>query len=109
MPESRSLRSAGSSSVTFMKRLLGSAIDEIAVVGELANQRVDLLERERQLWLALEVAFDEAVVREIEGERRRTRVLDARDPVALAQREHAEEAPSTSIAPSRCTVRSPCA
>src|SRR2546426_2135553 len=92
MPESRSLRSAGSSSVRFTESLLGSAIDPIAVMGELADQRVDLLERERQLRLALEVALDEAVVREMEGERRRTRVVDAGDPVALAQREQAEDA-----------------
>src|SRR5439155_15499523 len=95
--ESRSLRSAGSSSVRFMKRLLGSAINEIAVVGELADQRVDLLERERQRRLVLDVAVDEAVVRKVERERRRARVVDAGDPVALAQREHAEDAAHTDL------------
>ena len=67
MPERRSCRSARSSSTRFM-RVSCFAIDEIAVEGELPDERIDLAERQRHRRPAFEVAAQEAI-----GRRRRDR------------------------------------
>ncbi len=97
MPERRSWRSARSSSGSVIRRSpsVGLAIDEIAVVGELADERIDLAERERRGGAALEVAADEAVRRDAELERGGARVVDGGDAVLLGEREHAEDAAHT--------------
>src|SRR5260370_14579221 len=62
MPPSRSWRSARSSSMKFMVILLtGSAFDEIAIQSELADQRINLTQAERQLWVVFQVAAHEVV------------------------------------------------
>jgi hypothetical protein len=91
MPERRSLRSAGSSSVSF-------AIDEIAVVGELTDQGIDLLERERRCGLALEEAAHEAVGGELELQGCGAGLVDGGGPMLLDQGEHAQDAPHTGFA-----------
>src|SRR5437870_9601843 len=92
MPERRSWRRARSSSrASFGDLRVGLAIDEIAVEGELPDQRIDLAERQPG-GLALAVAADEAVGRDATLERRRARGLDRRDAVALGEGEDPEDA-----------------
>src|SRR5207245_1578086 len=66
----RARRSSGSSIVVVVSRLRGAPLEEVAVEGELADQRIDLAERERRGRVALEVAADDLVARpgEVEGD-----------------------------------------
>ena len=54
--------------------LLGSEVDEIAVVDQLANERIDLPQRE--LWGTFEIATNEAVLMHSHFERSRAGILD---------------------------------
>ena len=69
------------------------AIDEIAVEGELADERIDLAERERRRRPALEIAAQEAIGRDAEVERGLGGVVDGGRAVLLGEREDAEDAP----------------
>src|SRR5262249_22951598 len=71
--------------------LLGLARDDVAVMGELPDQRIDLAERERGGRLALQVATDEPVLRDAELQRGGTRVLDGDGPVFLDEGQDAED------------------
>ena len=71
------------------------AVDEIAVEGELTDQRVDLPEREGHGRAPLKIATDEAIGRHTEVERGLGRVLDGRRPVPLGEGEDTEDAPDT--------------
>src|SRR2546428_2065941 len=69
---------------------LGFPGDDVAVVGELADERVDLAQRQRRRRVALEIAPDEAVVgdAELQG---RAAVLDGAGAVLLGEGEDAED------------------
>src|SRR4051794_22832050 len=95
MPPRRSCLSARSSSTRFIGRLLGHAVDVVAVVGQLADQRIDLPERERRLRLALEVAPREAVGGHAHLERGGARVVHGNGAVFAKQGAYAENSPDT--------------
>lgn len=67
-------------------------VDEVAVLRELPDERIDLPERERDGRLSLEVAPHEAVARHRELEGRAGRLVDDGGPALLREREHAEDA-----------------
>ena len=67
-------------------------IDEVAIERELANERVDLLERERRGGPPFEIAAEKAIGRDLELERRFGGVVGRRRPVLLGEREDAEDA-----------------
>ena len=69
-----------------------AAIDEIAVEGELADERIDLGEGERTGDAPFEVAAHEAIRRDAELARGRTRRLDGGHAVPLGKGKHAEDA-----------------
>src|SRR3989442_5000550 len=76
----RAWRSSGSC-IVIVSFLGGATLEEVAVEGELADERIDLAERERRRRMALEVAADKLVGRgEVErdgagrGDRRRARL-----------------------------------
>src|SRR5262249_56185405 len=85
MPESRSCRSARSSSTRVIARLL---CDEIAIEGEPPNEGIDLLERQRRRRPAFEIAAEEVIGwhAEIEGDLRG--VFDDGRAVFLRQPHH---------------------
>src|SRR5207249_1758086 len=64
-------------------------VDEVSVVRELANQWVDLRERERRGPATLEVATQRAIVGDAELEDRGARVVDRRRAVLSYERAHA--------------------
>ena len=70
--------------------LLGSEVDEIAVVDQLANERVDLPQSE--LWGTFEIATNEAVLMHSYFESSRAGILDRCGTELLGQREHAQDA-----------------
>src|SRR5258707_10420183 len=60
IPPRRSCPNARFNSMRFIFGLLGSEVDEIAVVNQLANERVDL--PQSKLWGTFEIATNEAVL-----------------------------------------------
>src|SRR5262245_31451520 len=91
MPPSRSWRSARSSSITFMLVLLVSVVNEVAIHGELSNERIDLPQGQPQLRSALQVAAHEAVFRDADFQSRCAGVIDGSHAVFLGQREYAQD------------------
>src|ERR1051325_9521095 len=74
----------------FIFLLLGSEVDEIAVVDQFANERIDLPQSE--LWGTFEVATNEAVLMHSHFESGRRGILDRGGTELLGQREHAQDA-----------------
>jgi hypothetical protein len=74
----------------FIFWLLGSEVDEIAVVDQFANERVDLPQSE--LWGTFEIAPNEAVLMHSYFESGGAGVLDRGGTELLGQREHAQNA-----------------
>src|SRR5665647_2261911 len=70
----------------------GFVFDEVAVLGQLADQRIDLVQAQRKLRLALQVAAHEAVLMGAHFERRGAGIVDAGNAVFLGQRQHAQNA-----------------
>ena len=66
--------------------------DEVAVLGQLADQRIDLVQAQRQLRVALQVAAHEAVLIGAHFERGGAGIVDAGNAVFLGQRQHAQNA-----------------
>src|SRR3990172_2755715 len=92
MPDMRRVRSALSNSIMFIFHLLVFAIDEIAVKGQLSDERVDLPERQGRIGLLVDVALDEAVGRHVHLKSKRAGLLDALDAVPFGETEHALDA-----------------
>src|SRR6266700_2150104 len=94
MPPRRSWVSDLVSSTRFISIfLLTDAIDQIAVLGELSDQRVDLAQADRRAGAPFQVAAHEAVGRQAQLQRRATRIVDAERAVLAPEREHALDAP----------------
>ena len=74
----------------FIFWLLGSEVDEIAVVDQFANKRIDLPQGE--LWGAFEIATNEAVLVHSHFQSSRAGILDRGGTELLGQREHAQDA-----------------
>src|SRR5213593_3435282 len=73
---------------------LGSAtLEEVAVEGELADQRIDLAQRERRRRVALEVAADDLVGATAEVEGDGAGVINGRGAVFAGERQEALDAP----------------
>src|SRR3954469_2710035 len=77
MPPRRSCLRARSSSTRFIGRLLGHAVDVVAVLGQLADQWIDLAQRQRRLGVAVEVPPHEAVGWDAHLQRGGAGVLDS--------------------------------
>src|SRR2546426_5474054 len=58
-PSWRNVRRSSESCIVIVSFVGGATLEEIAVVGELADERIDLAERERRRRMALEIAADE--------------------------------------------------
>ena len=99
MPEQRSWRSAR---CEFDEVHVGTSwvfcAMTVAVVGELADERIDLAEREGRGGVALEVAADEAVGGGAELEGGGAGVVDDGGAVLLGQGEDAEDAADAGLA-----------
>src|SRR3989442_1480292 len=87
----RARRSSGSC-IVIVSFLRSATLEEVAVEGELADERIDLAERERRGRMALEVAADELVggAAKVEGDG--AGGVDGRDAVLAGEREHALDA-----------------
>src|SRR5664279_2467112 len=88
MPPSRSCRNARSNSIRFMLALLGLVVDEVAIHGELPDQRIDLAQAQRHLWVPLQVAAHKAVIADAHFQGGGASLLDAGGAVLLGQRQH---------------------
>ena len=73
-----------------MVLLLDFDVDEIAVLRQFTDQRIDLTQR--QLWPAFEITADEAVFIDVQFECRGAGILDGHDAELLSQGEHAQNA-----------------
>src|SRR6202521_3093174 len=99
MPPSRSWRSARSSSMKFMVILLtSSAFDEIAIQSELADQRINLTQAERQLWVVLQVAAHEVVFARACFQSHGAGVIGGSNAVLFGEREYAQDAAHRNLA-----------
>src|SRR2546430_14189458 len=78
-------RSSGSC-IVIVSFLGGATLEEVAVEGELADQGIDLAERERRRRMALEVAADDLVGAGAEIKRDGTGVGDGRGAMFAGQR-----------------------
>lgn len=67
-------------------------------MGEVADERIDLAEREGGRWVPLEVAPNEAVVGDLELQRGGAGVVDHRGAMFLDQPEDAEDAADPALA-----------
>jgi hypothetical protein len=74
----------------FIFWLLGSEVNEIAVVDQFANERVDL--PQGKLWGPFEIATNEAEFVHAHFQRGRAGILDRGGAELLGQREHAQDA-----------------
>src|SRR6266849_4897249 len=100
MPPRRSWVSARCSSIRFMGSLLvqgcgvllSAGLNEIAVQRELADERIDLAQVQRQLRTAFQVAAHEVIFRRAGFQGHGAGVLRGRDAVLLGHREHAQNA-----------------
>src|SRR6058998_2313864 len=81
----RAWRSSGSC-IVIVSFLRGATLEEVAVEGELADQGIDLAQRERRRRMALEVPADKLVGR-AEVERDGARGVDRRRAVLAGERQ----------------------
>src|ERR1700688_4098507 len=90
IPPSRSCPKARFSSMRFIFWLLGFEVDEIAVVDQFANERVDL--PQGKLWSTFEIATNEAVLVHSHFKSGRAGIFDRGGAELLGQGEDAEDA-----------------
>src|SRR6266852_4978724 len=99
MPPSRSWRSARSSSMKFMVILLtSSAFDEIAIQSELADQRINLTQAERQLWVVFQVAAHEVVFARACFQSHGAGVIGGSNAALFGEREYTQDAAHRNLA-----------
>src|SRR5437667_10616448 len=91
-PSWRSARRSSGSSIVVVSFGEGATLEEVAVEGELTDQRIDLAQRERRGRVALEVAADDLVARPGEVEGDGARAVDGGGPVFAGQGEQALDA-----------------
>src|SRR5208282_429434 len=88
IPPNRSCPKARFNSMRFIFWLLGSEVDEIAVVDQFANERIDL--PQGKLGSTFEIAPDKAVLIDSHFESGGAGILDRSGAKLLGQREHAQ-------------------
>src|SRR6266436_9393930 len=91
-PRWRSARRSSGSCIVVVSFLRGATLEEVAVEGELADQGIDLAQRERRGGMALEVAADKLVGR-AEVERDGAGGVDGGGAVPTREREESMNAP----------------
>src|SRR5215472_11144587 len=98
MPLMRSWRRARSSSIRFMIGFLGiETLNQVAILDQFMDQRIDLAQRLRRLWAALEIAAYEAIFAHPQLQRSGAGLIDSRTTVFLGQREYAQDAAHSSL------------
>src|SRR6202035_4881345 len=88
MPPRRSCPKARFNSIRFIFWLLGFEVDEIAVVNQFANERVDL--PQRKLWATFEIATNEAEFMHAHFQSHRAGLFDRGGVELLGQGEDAD-------------------
>src|SRR5438876_1005654 len=91
-PSWRSARRSSGSCIVIVSFLRGATLKEVAVQGELADERIDLAKREGRRRMALEVAADDLVAGAREVERDGAGPVDGRGPVRAGEGEEALDA-----------------
>ena len=71
---------------------VSSVFNEVAVQSELADERIDLPQAQRQLRIAFQVAAHEAVLARARFQRHGASVIGGSNAVLLGQRQHAQDA-----------------
>ena len=71
---------------------LGSAFDEIAIERELADQRIDLPQTQRQLRVMFQVAAHEVIMARAGFQPQGASLIGGSDAILLSQVQHAEDA-----------------
>ena len=100
MPPRRSWRRARLSSIRFMdvdSSKLDSLLDQVAILGQFADEGIDLAQPQRGLRAALQIAAHEAVLGHAQLQRRGAGLVAGRAAVLLGQREHAHDAAHSSL------------
>ena len=92
-PSWRSARRSSGSSIVVVSFGGGATLEQVAVEGELTDQRIDLPEREGRGRMALEVAADDLIAGPGEVEGDGARAVDGRGPVRAGEGEEALDAP----------------
>src|SRR3989442_1674445 len=92
-PSWRSARRSSGSSIVVVSFGGGATLEQVAVEGELTDQRIDLPEREGRGRMALEVAADDLIAGPGEVEGDGARAVDGRGPVRAGAGEEALDAP----------------
>src|ERR1041385_1136557 len=90
MPPSRSCLKARCSSIRFMVLLLDFRVDEIAVLGQFTDQRIDLTQA--QLRSAFQKTTDETVLINAQFQGRSASILDSSDAKPFGQGENTQDA-----------------
>ena len=75
-----------------MRLRLGSLLDDIAIQRELTNQGIDLAQRQRRGSFMFEIAADERILVNLDGERGRAGIVDRCHTVFPGQRKNALDA-----------------
>src|ERR1039458_1242750 len=78
--------------------LLGFVVDEVAVLHQLADQGIDLLQTEWGLGAAFQIAADKAIFLDSHFQRSGAGLIDRRGAVLLSQRKNAQDAAHTDLA-----------
>src|SRR2546425_2924269 len=89
----RSARRSSGSSIVVVSFGGGATVEQVAVEGELTDQRIDLPEHQGRGRMALEVAADDLVAGPGEVEGDGARAVDGRGPVRAGEGEEALDAP----------------
>jgi hypothetical protein len=75
--------------------LLGFVVDDVSVLLQLADERIDLAQAQAELGLAFQVAAHEAILRNTDFEGSGAGIFDSRQAVFLGQREQTLNAPQS--------------
>src|SRR5208282_4909490 len=98
MPPSRNCRKARLISIRFMGWLRGFLFNQIAVLDQLADQGIDLLQAQGDGRTALEIVPDKAVLVDSHLQRYRASLIDRRDAKFFGHGQHALDATDRGLA-----------
>jgi len=73
-------------------------LDQVAILAQFADERIDLPQSERSLWIALQIAAYEAILGDAQFQRRRTCIVRSHAAILLDQLENALDATHSEFA-----------
>src|SRR6266567_9395734 len=100
MPPSRSWCRARLSSIRFIVVFLGldALLDQVAILDQFTDERIDLAQGKRDLWAALQKTAHEAVLGHTQFQRLRAGLVHGCATILLGQREDTHDAAQSGLA-----------